>query len=87
MALVQDAPSGRVDIESLRRWVGRQETREDVITAMPATLLAATLDRELAVRPGDELPLAWHWLYFLPVALMREVGVDGHPDYSASAAP
>ena len=74
-----EPPTVRVDIESLRRWIGRRETREDVVTAMPATLLAATLDSALPTQRGDQLPLPWHWLYFLPVAPMMEVGVDGHP--------
>jgi 3-methylfumaryl-CoA hydratase len=69
-----------VDIETLRTWIGRQEVREDVITAAPAAGLSAALDYAgpLAV-PGDPLPPAWHWLYFLPTVAASEIGSDGHP--------
>lgn len=62
-------------------WVGRSETRRDRITETPARALAATLNREsdIAVAPGAILPALWIWLYFLPLAPMREVGPDGHP--------
>jgi 3-methylfumaryl-CoA hydratase len=38
--------------------------------------MAATLDRE---ESGDTVPPLWHWLYFLPIAPLSEVGPDGHP--------
>ena len=38
-----------------------------------------TLDRDdPAPTPGDPLPPLWHWLYFLPVHRMSELGADGH---------
>ena len=49
---------------------------EDDITAFPLTAMAATLDRE---ESGDTVPPLWHWLYFLPVAPLSDVGPDGHP--------
>jgi 3-methylfumaryl-CoA hydratase len=64
----------------LRDWVGRTESRADVVTAWPAVALAATLDRrDPEPRPGDELPPGWHWLYFLEAAPASELGPDGHP--------
>jgi 3-methylfumaryl-CoA hydratase len=69
-----------VDIERLRGWIGRQETLEDTVTRFPVAALAATLDRaDQPPRPGDTLPPLWHWLYFLPVARLSQVGPDGHP--------
>ncbi len=68
-----------LDGEALRAWVGRTETRTDVIDARPVTLLSATLDRDdPSPRRGDVLPPLWHWLYFLPVYRESEVGPDGH---------
>ncbi len=68
-----------LDIETLRSWVGRSETREDTIDATPIARLAATLDRDDAPpRPGDAVPPLWHWLYFLPLYRQSEVGADGH---------
>jgi 3-methylfumaryl-CoA hydratase len=60
----------------LDTWVGRSESHDDYLSAFPVTALAATLER--AVPPGIVPPL-WHWLYFLPVAPLSEVGPDGHP--------
>lgn len=65
---------------SLRQWIGRTETRTDLITAVPMAALAATLDRDdPPPKPGDPLPPLWHWLYFLPVHRQSELGADGHP--------
>ena len=68
------------DFAALREWIGRSETRDDVVTAAPVAALAATLDHEPASRaPGDPLPPLWHWLYFLPLAPRSHIGSDGHP--------
>ena len=40
-----------VDLDLLRSWEGREESREDVITLAPVQMLAATLDRDPAARP------------------------------------
>lgn len=60
-------------------WVGRSEIRHDRITETPARALAATLNRDVDAAVGAPLPALWIWLYFLPLAPMREVGPDGHP--------
>jgi 3-methylfumaryl-CoA hydratase len=62
--------------EKLDDWLDKQAVAEDDITAFPLTALAATLDRE---ESGHTVPPLWHWLYFLPVAPLSEVGPDGHP--------
>jgi len=68
-----------LDIEALRAWVGRTETRREVITPAPALGLSACLDH---VRPragaGEPLPACWHWLYFLDAVPASGLGVDGH---------
>ncbi len=69
----------QVDAGALASWVGRTETRTDVIDARPVSLLSATLDRDDPIpRHGDVLPPLWHWLYFLPSYRQSEVGPDGH---------
>jgi 3-methylfumaryl-CoA hydratase len=66
--------------DELRKWLGRTETRSDIVTAAPIAALSATLDRDdLAPQAGDALPPLWHWLYFLPMARQAEIGPDGHP--------
>ena len=69
-----------VKLDQLRTWIGRTETRTDLATAVPYAALSATLDREDAEpADGTVVPQLWHWLYFLPMASMRDVGPDGHP--------
>jgi 3-methylfumaryl-CoA hydratase len=66
-------------LDDLRLWVGKTESRTDVITAWPVAALSATLDRhDPQPAPGDELPPAWQWLYFLDAKPASELGVDGH---------
>ncbi len=67
------------DLAHLSAWVGRRERAEDVIAPGPAARLAATLDRDdRPPRPGDALPPAWHWLYFLSATRHSMLGADGH---------
>jgi 3-methylfumaryl-CoA hydratase len=66
-------------LDHLQQWVGRTETREDVVAEWPARALAATLDRDTAPVHGEALPQAWHWLYFLEAKRASELGPDGHP--------
>lgn len=69
-----------MDINYLREWLGRVESRSDQITPTPAAALSATLDRDDAPpQTGDALPPLWHWLYFLPLHKQSELGHDGHP--------
>nr|WP_211624996.1 MaoC family dehydratase N-terminal domain-containing protein [Paraburkholderia domus] len=51
---------------------------EDELSAFPRLAMASTLDVEDAIA-GAALPPLWHWLYFLPVTPLSQVGVDGHP--------
>jgi 3-methylfumaryl-CoA hydratase len=37
--------------------------------------------------PGDELPLLWHWLAFLPQAQQGSLAPDGHPATGAFMPP
>ena len=72
--------SGTMNLDRLREWIGREETRTDLATAVPYAALSATLDRDDAESAnGTEVPPLWHWLYFLPMAPMSDVGPDGHP--------
>ncbi|MDH5538452.1 MAG: MaoC family dehydratase N-terminal domain-containing protein, partial [Rhizobacter sp.] len=60
-------------------WIGREEQRADTLGATPVAAMSATLDRDdPAPVAGAELPPLWHWLYFLPQALARDIGADGH---------
>ena len=68
-----------LDIDYLRQWIGKSESRDDHITLTPIAALSATLDRDdPAPRVGSILPPLWHWLYFLPLHRHSEIGPDGH---------
>jgi 3-methylfumaryl-CoA hydratase len=69
-----------LNLDHLRRWSGRAETREELLAPWPATALAATLrDGDAPWRVGQALPPLWHWCYFLPAAPQNGLGPDGHP--------
>ncbi len=68
-----------VDLDLLRSWEGREETREDVITLAPVQMLAATLDRDpAAFTEGDLLPPLYHWLLFPSLTRTADLARDGH---------
>ncbi len=67
------------EFEGLKDWVGRTETREDIIAVDRVAAMAATLDHERAPGPGAALPPGWHWLFFNPAVRAAEIGPDGHP--------
>ena len=68
-----------LDIEHLRSWVGKVESRSDVLSPAPVQALAATLDRDdPPPKEGDPIPPCGHWLYFLPLHRQSEIGPDGH---------
>jgi 3-methylfumaryl-CoA hydratase len=67
-----------LDIEHLRQWIGRRETRRDQATLVPIQALSATLDRDDPWEVGSPVPPLWHWLYFLPLHRQSEIGPDGH---------
>lgn len=69
-----------IDLDQLRRWIGKKEIHHDIATAFPVAALAATLDRrDAAPKTGDPIPLSGHWLYFLETAVNADLGHDGHP--------
>lgn len=69
-----------LDIDHLRTWIGKTESRSDQVTPVPVMALSALLDRDDdAPTTGSALPPLWHWLYFLPIARQSELGADGHP--------
>jgi 3-methylfumaryl-CoA hydratase len=69
-----------MDTVHFDEWIGRTESRTDVVTPVPVSALAATLDRDDPLpQQADPLPPLWHWLYFLPHPRQSELGQDGHP--------
>jgi 3-methylfumaryl-CoA hydratase len=71
--------NGDFEFAPLTEWIGRTETRRDVVTAAPLVALSSLLDRDdPAPQEGDAAPPLAHWLYFLPVYRQSEAGPDGH---------
>ena len=78
--------------EDLQAWVGRTETRTDVIGVERCVAMQAAVDSPGfgGVKPlvaGDPLPPLWHWLYFWDVAPRSNLGRDGHPALSGAFLP
>lgn len=60
-------------------WIGRSETRADVVTAAPLARLAALLDHDVPPWGEGHAPPLGHWLFTLPDARQSDLGPDGHP--------
>lgn len=71
-------PAQESDLDLLQQWIGRSESRADLIHAGPANALAATLDIPRVLEEGDSLPPLWHWIYFWTPAPASAIGPDGH---------
>ena len=61
---------------TLDDYVGRTETREDMVWPLLARGLAATLG---VPEPKRELPPLWHWTLFQDWVAPDALGPDGHP--------
>ncbi|MGH1415872.1 MAG: hypothetical protein ACRBB0_20470 [Pelagimonas sp.] len=60
-------------------WIGKTETRSDVLRHDPANRMAATMGLDRVLKDGDALPPLWHWLFFLEAKSPADLGRDGHP--------
>ena len=68
-----------MDGSDLKDWLGRTETRHDMIRADIVERLAATLDRDQPLlRDGSFVPPLVHWCHFLAHERQSEIGPDGH---------
>ena len=79
--------SSAPDIEHLGQWIGRSETRTDLIDPGKAIALSATLDLPSSPAEGDALPPLWHWMYFWSVSPASLLGPDGHPQRGGFLPP
>ena len=70
----------KLDIDHLRRWIGRTQEATDIVTAQLAKGLRATLFQDVGEpRSGDAAPCTVHWCLAQPVFPMSMLGADGHP--------
>lgn len=76
-----------LDSSTLHQWLGREQVVVAEITAVTANLMQATLNRPPTLQTGDELPPAWHWLYFHDPVPGGSLGKDGHPQLGGFMPP
>ena len=70
----------KLDLDHLRRWIGRSQQASDTVTAQLVKGLRATLFQEIGEpKPGDAAPFTVHWCLAQPVFPMSQLGPDGHP--------
>jgi 3-methylfumaryl-CoA hydratase len=63
---------------NLRDWIGRKEERLDVADLRSTHQLHAALGRkDAAPKLGDEVPPAWHWMWFTATDDRDALGRDG----------
>lgn len=58
-------------------WIGRSETRTEIIEVESLRRYAAALGENLDIETA--LPSLAHWACFLPVVARDQIGPDGHP--------
>lgn len=68
---------GDADLAAWQDWVGRSETREQILDAESLRRFAAALGEDLDVERVP--PSLAHWAFFLPVVGPEGIGPDGHP--------
>ena len=64
-------------------WIGKGETRHDVITPGLLQRFCATIDRPVT----DEIPQGLHWCLCLPDAPTAQLAEDGHPEKGGFLPP
>ena len=67
----------QADVEAWRGWIGRTETRRQVLDPDIARRYAAAVGSDLDVERA--FPPLGHWAYFVDVAGPKGLGPDGHP--------
>lgn len=65
------------EIAHWRTWIGKTESRTELLDAQALTRFAAAIGEPLDV--AEVQPSLAHWAFFLPVAAADQIGPDGHP--------
>ena len=70
----------QLDMEHLARWVGREETAEDVVAQSMVARFRATFDlADDFPAVGDVAPRLIHFCLAQPISPTSDLGEDGHP--------
>lgn len=68
-----------LDIEHLRGWIGREESKTEAVSPALFERFNATFGRTGDLAPGAPAPVMIHLCLAPPAAPMDELGPDGHP--------
>lgn len=68
-----------LDIEHLRKWIGKKEVRSELLTTSLVERFNATFDLNNEATEGDPAPSLVHLCLAPPAAPTGELGPDGHP--------
>lgn len=78
--MTDETQSAAIDIDELRRSVGRTVVQEDVVQPVAMRGMAVTFHRKDPMpAPGDPVPPGWHAALFLPALHAWELNADGTP--------
>lgn len=67
------------DINHLRQWIGRSETKSELVTDALVDRFKATFDQAGEAKDGDAAPVMIHLCVAPPAAPTSGLGPDGHP--------
>jgi 3-methylfumaryl-CoA hydratase len=69
-----------VDLEALRKHIGRKRVDHDIATEAPLRGLVAIFERPIEeAMPGKPVPPGAHWCYFWAMSPPASLGLDGLP--------
>ncbi|SEK09123.1 hypothetical protein MAA5396_03967 [Marinovum algicola] len=77
----------QIDIDDLRRWIGREEHASEALSATRLQQYEATLEDSPPQCPAGTAPPLIHWCLAQPVVPMSELGRDGHPALGSFLPP
>lgn len=68
-----------MDIDHLKKWIGREERACETISERIVQQFAATLDLDIEVASREPVPLMMHWCFAQHPVQQSMLGEDGHP--------
>lgn len=68
-----------MEIDHLRKWIGREERACETISERLVQHFAATFDQDIEIGPREPAPLMLHWCLAQNAVQLSLLGPDGHP--------